>query len=986
MGVSKLVGRESERKVLIDILSKASGGNGQTLVISGEAGIGKSTLIESLEEEAEKQGLAICKGECTEQEVGEPYHPFEIALAGITDDKLFRLEEFTYFNEIFLISKIGLLIANVSSSTEERIDEDILSSMLTAVQDFVKDSFGGIGDDGEAKKGGLGKLEYMNTKILIEHGDLVYLAAVISGEEHPEMRKELRKKLSDIEEMYFDILVDWDGDLDQLSGTLPMLKALGDKRYRVKRALDDIDLETERLKVQTRIHELITDASREKGLLLILDDIHWADESTLMAIPFIARNIVSENIVFCMSYRPEELEDNVRGLKNILESIEQEVEVVGIALESLDDDCMETLVTHQLDGGAAPEELLTKLKTETGGNPFFTIEVIRALIAEGTLIEEEGVWIMKRSPRDSIPTTVVELVSRRLEALDVDSLRIIESGAVLGRRFESSLLKSGFSFSEEIVNTLIDRVVELNILDRVGEEELKFQHAKIQEVIYSGMSERWRRMLHRQAGAIIEVSNTDDVEPVLFKLAYHYGRTREYEKGINFSISAGYKATNNFAPKEATQFFGRAIALIEESQIEEKRYPEIIEQLGELHELDGDYSNAILTFEKLLGQSESDSKIAETKMKMGRVYQSQAKYDDAVKYYEDAIEMAEKIDSSLLKARINGYLGKIYLRKGEYERALALQNDYLKESRRSGEKREIGQAYMNLGGVYLHLNDNQKAVDSWEESLKCFKEAGYEQGVAYVNDNLGVGHLWMGNFEKALEYYEKSSEIMRKIGNVKGMSSVFNNIGVLYNEIGQHEKCLEFFRKSLQLKKKIGDTVGIANIYNNIGAAYHFLGEMDKAIENIKLNLHLMKKVGDTWGIAQALSNMAEVELELGKIEEARLHCHKSLELAKKHAFKDIFSYNYMLMGTLASLDGDNEKADEFFMESLNYAKEIEEDKRIGMAYLSIARSLMGRGEKEKAIDNYSDALKTFESAQMEAMARKVREEMQPIVDKEKKR
>jgi tetratricopeptide (TPR) repeat protein len=982
MGAVELIGREKERSLLLDVLGKVGEGKGKNVLISGEAGIGKSTLIDFLEDEARKTGMIVCKGECTEQELAEPYHPFDSALAPITDEALFTLEEFTKFSELFLISNVGLLIANVSSSAEEGIDEDILSSMLTAVQDFVKDSFGGIADEGEARKGGLGKLEYKNTKILIEHGDLVYLAAVTLGEEHPDMRKDLRKHVSRIEELYFDILADWDGDLDKLSGTIPILNALGDRRYRVTRSLDDVDLEIERLKVQTKIHEIMSARSKENGLLLILDDIHWADESTMMAIPYLARNIMEDRIVFCMSYRPEEIEGEAKSLGAIIESLARETGYLDIKLENLDEESLVGLVKYQLSGGDAPEELLNKLKAETGGNPFFTIEVLRALIAEGTLVEEEGVWVMKRSPKDTIPTSVVELVSRRLEALDVDSLRLIESGAILGRRFEESLLRDGFSFAEEYASTLIDRVVELNILDRIGGQELRFQHAKIQEVIYSGMSDRWKRMLHRHAGEIIEINYKDDFEHVLFKLAYHFGRTREYEKGIDYSVSAGYKATNNFAPREAIQFFERAVALIEEGKVEEKRCPEIVEQLGDLQELDGDYANAFSSYEKVLGIIENPPAVSEIKMKIGRVFQNQGNYDKAVEFFEDAISVADGIGENLLKARINGYLGKVYLRKGDYDKALALQTDYLRESTHSGDKREIGQAFMNLGGVYMHLNDYQKAVDNWKESLKWFEDARYDQGIAYVNSNLGVGHFWLGKYEAALEYYETSNQIMSKLGNVKGMSGVLNNIGVLYNDLGQHEKCLDFFRRSLQLKRKIGDTVGIANIYNNIGEAYFLMGEFGKSIDNHRLNLEMMEKADDTWGIAQALSNMAEVELELGKVKEAKDHCTRSFELAKEHSLKDIFSYDYMLMGTIACLEGDTVSADKYFSESLSYAKEIEEDKRIAMAYRSMARSFLRRGDRERALDKFSEALKVFERAQMEHLAKTVREEMQAIIDK----
>jgi len=923
--------------------------------------------------------MVVCKGECSEQDTGEPYHAFQMALADILDEELFSLEEFGYFNEVFLISQVGLLISHISRSTEEGIDEDILSSMLTAVQDFVKDSFGGGGD---ASRGGLGKLEYKDTKIIMEHGDLVYIAAVTSGEEHPDMKKDIRKLLAEIEETYFDLLAEWDGDLDKLSGTVPMLERIAQQKYRVKRSLDNIDLQAERLKVQTRIHELIEKTSAEKGLLLIIEDIHWADESTMMAIPYLARNILEDKIILCMTFRPEETEGETDPLRGMIDSISLESMAIEITLDRLDDPSLEALVSYQLNGGQAPEELLDQLKTETGGNPFFIIEVIRALTTEGTLIDDDNVWIMKRPTKDSIPTSVVELVSRRLEALDVDSLRLIESGAVLGRRFDIELLRSGFSGTEEFMNNVLDQLIDVSILDRISENEVRFQHAKIQEVIYGGMSERWKRMLHRTVGIALESSGKGELDDILFKLAYHFGRTREYEKGIEYSISAGYKAANNLAPREATQFLDQAICLIGESGRDDDRSPEIYGTLGDLYDLDGDYEKAMTTYEKLLATSDDKAICSEVTLKKGRVFQNQGIYDKAIAEYERATSIAEQCDSVILKAKINGALGKIYLRKGEYEKALALQTDYLKESKITGDKREIGQAYMNLGGVYLHLNDNSKAIRNWESALKYFEEVGYEQGVAYVNDNLGVAHLWSGKFVEALEYYEKSGIIMRKIGNVKGTSAVLLNIGVLYYRMGENEKSLEHYRKSLQIKKKIGDTVGIANIYNNFGVSYLEMGLFEDSVVNFKQNLELMEKSSDTWGIARSLSNVAEPEIELGLITEAREHLDRSIEIAEKHDFKDIYPYSYMLLGTIHSLEDDYDTADKYFTDSLRLARETEEPARIGRSHLAMARSMERRGERQKAIDNYASAFEVFEESKMETLAKRTRQEMQDLIDK----
>jgi predicted ATPase len=975
--LTSVIGREKEKAILLQCLENAVKSRGQAVMISGEAGIGKTTLVRFLQSEAEARGFAILAGESFSQDGAVPYLPFQRAFKTTGDKDFFQTEEFARFDEIFLISKIGLLISHVSRMKGEGMDEDILGSMLTAVQDFVKDSFG---DGNEvAQKGGLGKLEYMNTKITIEHGDTAYLAVVSSGEEHPEMRSDIKRCLADVENQYFDILADWNGDVDSLADSKYILKKLVERKYRVKRSLENINIKSERLKMQNRIYDFIDARSEDRGLLLVLEDLHWADESTLLSIPFIVRNILNKKIILCLTYRSEETSPAIVALTD---QLNKESTLQIIELENLSDSSVLELITCMLDGKTPPDELIDNLKRETQGNPFFITEVVRAMVSEGTLYRDGDVWVMKHSGKSSVPQTVVELVSRRLETLDLDSLRILEYGAILGRRFSIELLSSGYSLEYSHLRKLIDQLASQNLVNIVESNEVMFQHSKTQEIIYSEMSERWKRVSHKNAGMTYERIYSGKEEEVLYNLAYHFSRTLDFDKGIDYCVSAGYKASNNFAPREACKFFEKAIDLIELSGRKDERYLEVNQMVGELFELDGNYGKAISIFDKVLSGTDDKYLSSNVLMAKGRVLQSQGKYQDAIAVYEQGILLAEESGSTLLKAKINGYLGKIYLRKGEHDKALEMQRIFLNESKAASEGRDIGQAYMNLGGVYWHMNDQQMAIRHWEDALKIFEELKYLQGIANVHDNLGVGYSTIGQFDKSLEHYKASEEIMAKIGDVRGMSMVLLNIGVLYNRIGTYQEALKYNMKSLQIKKKIGDIVGAANIFNNIGGNYVDLERYGEALDYFTQNYTLMEKSGDTWGIARSLNNIAESEIALERFDSASEHCERSLELGIKHSLNDIQSYSYLLKGVIASHDENFTMADQYFEKGLELGIKTEDPFRIGMAHLFIARSMEGRGEKEKAIDHYSIAIKTFDKSGMETCSKKARKELQGAIER----
>jgi hypothetical protein len=185
-----LIGRDNELKTLNQILNKAISGEGSTIFISGEAGIGKTRLIDAFRESAAAQNLKVLSGSAS-ADTSQPFLIFSKALGEVMERPLFEEQEYKGFSKLFAVYKTGMLLAETSTG-EEDLDADIFAGMFTAVQDFVRESF----DQAVTQKAGLGRLEYGNMKILIEHGTQIFLTAVFTGEEHPDMKHLLRRTRS----------------------------------------------------------------------------------------------------------------------------------------------------------------------------------------------------------------------------------------------------------------------------------------------------------------------------------------------------------------------------------------------------------------------------------------------------------------------------------------------------------------------------------------------------------------------------------------------------------------------------------------------------------------------------------------------------------------------------------------------------------------------------------------------------------------------
>lgn len=217
LGQGCLIGRDVEFQMMCSRLEAISEGSGCIVLIEGPAGVGKSYLTQAVCEDAASKGFTVLRGS-GQPYATFPYQIFQDALGSHIDEPLIITEAMTGFSEVFAVTNTGLLFAHASVEKDTAMDSDILAGMLTAVQNFVKDSFGDLSDTTEP---GLKRLEYQKKKILIEYQDDFYLAGVIEGEEHAAMQSTLAGTAHNLMTKFGKVLAHWDGTPERLAKYRP---------------------------------------------------------------------------------------------------------------------------------------------------------------------------------------------------------------------------------------------------------------------------------------------------------------------------------------------------------------------------------------------------------------------------------------------------------------------------------------------------------------------------------------------------------------------------------------------------------------------------------------------------------------------------------------------------------------------------------------------------------------------------------------------
>ena len=323
--------------------------------------------------------------------------------------------------------------------------------------------------------------------------------------------------------------------------------------------------DAERYRLFEAVATLLAQAAARHPVLLVLDDLHWADKATLLMLRHIVRS--SDHAAVCIvgTYRESELA-RTHPLSDVLTDLRREQSVTRLSLRGLDELHVSRLIAS-LVGGDAPRALASYVAERTDGNPFFVSETLRHLAETGVLAQ-----MRQRSSAHlgelGLPEGVKEVIGRRLSRLTPECNRVLALAAVVGREFDVAVLEA---LEDLPGDRLLDALDEARHAQLVGEapgrpDRFSFKHSLIRETLYGELTSARRVRLHRRVGEVIERLAEGRTDPPVADLAYHFVRAASSdtaEKAIAYSIRAGDRAAEALAHEEALRLYEGALQALE---------------------------------------------------------------------------------------------------------------------------------------------------------------------------------------------------------------------------------------------------------------------------------------------------------------------------------------------------------------------------------------------------------------------------------------
>ncbi|MBC2717770.1 MAG: AAA family ATPase [Desulfobacteraceae bacterium] len=308
--------------------------------------------------------------------------------------------------------------------------------------------------------------------------------------------------------------------------------------------------------------DLIIKSTELTPLVIVTEDLHWADTSSIELLESLFTLAETQRILFINVFRPNHPETGDRIVETIKEKLP--VYYVEVNLKPLNEQMSETLINNMLNIRGLQHAVIDQIIQRAGGNPFFIEEVVRSFIDEGAVVRTNGEFeVTDKIEKMIIPHTINDVIMARIDRLDDNTRDLVRVASVIGRSFFYRILIEVAKTVDGIDNRIsyLKQIELIRERQRMEELEYLFKHALAQEAAYDSILNQKRKELHLQVAQTIEKVFDERLHEFYGMLALHYSKGEDYEKAEHYLIKAGEEAIRSSASSEAIQYYQEALSL-----------------------------------------------------------------------------------------------------------------------------------------------------------------------------------------------------------------------------------------------------------------------------------------------------------------------------------------------------------------------------------------------------------------------------------------
>lgn len=540
------------------------------------------------------------------------------------------------------------------------------------------------------------------------------------------------------------------------------------------------------------LHHLLRPQSDQHCRIVVLEDLHWSDQTSQELLHYLSRSISRDRLLFLGTYRTDELHRR-HPLTHLLaqllrEPVYHEVRLAPLSRAELAD-MLETTLERALPGG-----FVEALYSRTEGNPFFVEEVLKSLMAHAALDSliqsvQQGHGIDQLA----IPFSLKDSILRRTGDLDPTMGAVLTYAAVIGRRFDFEILLQLTGLTEaDLLRALALLVERQLVVEEPGgaEDRYRFRHALTREAIYDDLLGRERRIKHREVLRVLEAVYQADHERIVDQLAYHSLQARETAQAARYARLAAERAARMYAYREAVAHYEVALELLDTD--DPRAYADLYEQLGEVANPIGDS-------------------------------------DRYLRYWREAQRYYEQVGDAIKVADIHRRLGRVLWDRGDSAGAFTHAKTALEILETAPPGYELAMAYSTLSQLHMLAFQQEESIAWGEKALQLAEQLGDVRVQAHALNNIGTSLAEIGEAERGIACLERSMALARQSNLTADVLRAYNNLGDRLAHNGEFKRSAALIREGIAFGAQVGWESFTSQLRSILAWIEMYLGHWEQA-------------------------------------------------------------------------------------------------------------------------------------------------------------
>jgi DNA-binding winged helix-turn-helix (wHTH) protein/tetratricopeptide (TPR) repeat protein len=700
--------------------------------------------------------------------------------------------------------------------------------------------------------------------------------------------------------------------------------SLPDELFAAPSEPSPIGLGDGRFRVVVPVADCFVRLSRERPLVLLLDDLQWADETAQDVIGYLMRTAQAERIFLLGTCRSEELESAGHPVHQWLERQASYRTFTTIGLKPLSESVCRRAIGAVFGGAPdvlslTPEEMRA-IHRGTGGNPYFLMEVLRLLLVEGGITadpEHSGRWLCTGLRDLRLPETLVMAARAKLRRLPPETRELLELAAVVGDEFHTDMLAAMRGRPAESLALPLAEARAAGALSTQTVspgEDFRFHHSILREVLYADIDPPKRRLLHAAAARALETVHAAATDRVAVAIGIHYEAACDRPGALLWGRRAWQAARDRRQWREALDAIERADRAAFDGP------PSARPPLSETD------------------QRELRLALAEALAATGQLKRAEAMVDEVAAENGDAGGERTRAAAWLLRAEVRAGLSRYAEATADAERAAETY-------RRLGDAFEWARAVLRAGAV-------QVALGRYEEGARCAGEVLNTAGdelAAHAAALMGWARAIQGRFGEGAPLLERAAAFHERTGDVRLRARVLRHLHWLQLSRGRYEEAIALAAQARDDCRRADDRSGEAKCAMGIGQARIAQGLYDEGLEVLGRVREALAGIGDAHCEAETRWLQARAELGRGRLDAAEALLAWALAAVKRIGDRDDEFRMLTDMARLRLRQGADAAALAAAEEAVGIAEELENRDGLGLALVEHARALLRLSRTEIA-------------------------------------